>query len=286
MPGEEIQGTGATVYDLDILDAQMLLERLNRIRPDYIFHLAAQSSVAFSWKNPDLTVDVNIKGTLHVLEAIRRLDWRPRLLLIGSGEEYGTIQEEDIPIREEVDLKPGNLYAVTKVCQNMIGKIYSDAYQLDVLSVRSFNHIGPNQEPLFVVADFCKQVVEIERGAHKSAICVGNLSARRDFTDVRDIVRAYMLLMEHGQGGETYNVGSGRAISIGEILQEILKLSPEKIGVEIDPKRFRPVDIPIIEANIEKLQSCTGWMPEIKLEDTLRETLEFWRNQNREFQSG
>lgn len=267
------------IYDLDILEPGAVYELLKVLRPDYIFHLAAQSSVAVSWKNPGLTVDVNIKGTLAVLDAARQLDYKPRILLIGSGEEYGHVEPEEIPISETTLLRPGNLYAATKACQNMVGKIYSDAYGMDIMSVRAFNHVGPNQAPLFVVADFCKQAAEIEKGVRLPVMKVGNLAAKRDFTDVRDVVRAYVLLMERGKAGETYNVGSGHAVSIEEILGQILGLASVKVTVEKDPGKFRPVDVPIIEADIRKLQECTGWKTEIGLEQTLRETLEFWRKE-------
>lgn len=279
MAHEAIQKTDTTVYDLNILEPISVLNLLKNIRPDYIFHLAAQSSVAVSWKNPQLTVDVNIKGTLVLLEAIRQLDYKPRVLLIGSGEEYGRVTAMDIPISETVLLQPGNIYAATKACQNMLGSIYSNAYGMDIMSVRAFNHIGPNQAPLFVVADFCKQVADIEKGFQKPVISVGNLSAKRDFTDVRDVVRAYVRLMESGKAGETYNVGSGHAVAIEEILNMILRMSAEQIEIEVDTKKFRPVDIPIIEADIRKLQECTGWKPEIKLQETLQQTLDYWRQQ-------
>lgn len=274
---ENIRKDSVEVYDLNILDFDSVLTLLKQLRPDYIFHLAAQSSVALAWKNPELTIDVNIKGTQHVLEAVRQLDYKPRLLLVGSGEEYGHVEPEQIPIRENTLLRPGNIYAATKAFQNMIGKIYASAYGMDVLSVRAFNHVGPNQAPQFVVADFCKQVAEIEKGKQEPVIRVGNLAARRDFTDVRDVVRAYVLLMEKGAAGETYNVGTGQAVPIEYILNEILKLSTKEIEVKVDPAKFRPVDVPVIEADVRKLCQCTGWQREIELGQTLRETLEYWR---------
>ena len=277
MSHEQIARNGIEIHDLDILKKEDIIKLLEDIRPDYIFHLAAQSSVALAWKNPDLTVDVNVKGTLHVLDAIRMLDYKPRVLLIGSGEEYGHVKIDEVPIIEDNVSRPGNIYAATKACQNMIGKIYSDAYNLDIMSVRAFNHIGPNQAPLFVVADVCKQVAEIEAGRQEPVIKVGNLSAKRDFTDVRDVVKAYVLLMEQGNAGETYNVGSGQAVSIQYILEQILSLSMVKIQVEVDSARLRPVDVPIIEADINKISICCGWKPEIDLKTTLKETLDYWR---------
>lgn len=159
----------------------------------------------------------------------------------------------------------------------MIGRIYAQAYDMNVMMVRAFNHIGPNQAPMFVVADFCRQVARIEKGLGEPVIYVGNLSAKRDFTDVRDVVRAYALLARLGKRGETYNVGSGHAVSIQEILDKILKLSDMEIRVSVDPEKLRPVDVPIIEADINKIYNCTGWQPVISLEQTLEETLNYWR---------
>lgn len=279
MSHETILREDVEIRDLDILNFDDICNLLCEVRPDYIFHLAAQSSVALSWKNPEMTLDVNVKGTMQVLDSIRQLDYKPQVLLVGSGEEYGRILPEEIPISETTLPRPGNIYAATKVCQNMVGKIYADAYGMDIISVRAFNHIGPNQAPLFVVADFCKQVAEIEKGLQVPIIKVGNLSARRDFTDVRDVVRAYVKLMEHGITGETYNVGSGETVSIEYILNEILNLSSAEINVKIEPSKFRLIDVPVIAADISKLQDCTGWKPEIPLAETLKETLGFWRKE-------
>ena len=269
------------IYNLDILELSQVAELLNKIRPDYIFHLAAQSSVAYSWKNPGLTIDVNIKGCVNLLDGIRQLDYKPRVLLIGSGEEYGHIKDGECPIVEDNVLRPGNIYAATKSCQNMLGKIYSDAYDMDVMMVRAFNHIGPNQTPVFVVADFCKQVADIENGQAEPVIYVGNLSARRDFTDVRDVVRAYAMLVKDGKRGETYNVGRGHAVAIQEILERIVALSDKDIEVRVDESKLRPVDVPIIEPDITKIRETVGWEPEIELETTLNETLEYWRRETK-----
>lgn len=265
------------IYNLDILDADAVFRLLQKVHPDYIFHLAAQSSVAAAWKNPGITVDINVHGVVNVLEAVRKLEFRTRILLVGSGEEYGLVRPDEIPVSEENRICPGNIYAATKACQNMLGKIYARAYGLEVIMVRAFNHIGPNQEPLFVVADFCRQVAWIEAGRQDAHMRVGNLEVKRDFTDVRDVVRAYAMLAESGESGETYNVGSGSAVSIAHILQMILNKSEADIMVETDPSRLRPVDLPVIEANIDKLQKITGWKPLIGLEQTVEETLDYWR---------
>ena len=294
MSFETFSYEGVGVYDLDILDRDAIVALLEKLRPDYIFHLAAQSSVAASWKNPGLTIDVNIKGSVNVLDAIRIVrdnslsnqdnvpaqPYLPRILLIGSGEEYGHIRPEETPLPETNALRPGNIYAATKACQNMIGSIYAKAYHLDIMMVRAFNHVGPNQAPMFVVADFCKQVADIEAGLQEPVIRVGNLSAKREFTDVRDVVRAYALLVQKGEPGETYNVGSGHAVAIQDILDQILALSEKEIQVEVDPKKLRPVDVPIIEADTTKLREATGWEKTIELGQTLRETLEYWRGKS------
>lgn len=277
LPHEQFEHPNAQVYDLDIMDKDAIVALLFEIRPDYIFHLAAQSSVGLAWKNPGLTIDVNIKGGINVMDALRELFYKPRVLLIGSGEEYGHIQPTETPIKESNLLRPGNIYAATKACQNMIGNIYSKAYDLELMMVRAFNHIGPGQAPMFVVSDFCKQVAEIEKGLKEPVMKVGNLAAKRDFTDVRDVVKAYVSLIQSGLAGETYNVGSGSAKEIREILNLIVSMSTVKIDVEIDPNKIRPVDVPIIEADISKINELTGWKPQIPLEQTISETLEYWR---------
>lgn len=277
LPHEKVEIEGAEVFNLDILNKDEIVDLLFKLRPDYIFHLAAQSSVGASWKHPDLTIDINIKGSVHVMDAIRELYYKPKVLLIGSGEEYGHIKEEETPITEDNMIRPGNIYAVTKVCQNMIGSIYAKAYDMDLMLVRAFNHIGPTQAPMFVVADFCKQVAEIEKGLRPPVMYVGNLTAKRDFTDVRDVVRAYAMLIQKGKAGETYNVGSGKAISIQEILDMIIFLSGKDIKVEVDPNKLRPVDVAIIEADTTKLKEATGWEQKITLKQTIQETLNYWR---------
>lgn len=277
MPQEQAGPEKGLVCNLDILDLEEVIKVVETVKPDYIFHLAAQSSVGVSWEKPGLTVDVNIKGCVHVLEAVRRQAKKIRVLLVGSSEEYGKIREEEIPVREEYRIKPDNIYAATKACQNWIGAIYAQAYHMDIIMVRAFNHIGPQQSPAFVVSDFCRQTAEIEAGKRKAVIKTGNLDAKRDFTDVRDIVRAYVLLAEKGAAGETYNIGSGHAVRVGDILQMILEQALAEIDVEADPKRFRPLDVPVIEADIHKVCETTGWMPKISLKQTIEDTLQAWR---------
>jgi len=275
LPNEKIVNSECKAHNLDILDKNAVSEILEIVKPDIIYHLAAQSSVALSWKNPQMTVDINIKGSLNVLESLRDSGLSSRIILIGSGEEYGYIRT--CPVSEEETPRPGNIYAATKACQSMIGNIYAKAYKMDIVMVRAFNHIGAGQLPQFVVSDFCKQTAEIEKGLKAPEICVGNLDAKRDFTDVRDVVRAYMLLGEKGKSGELYNVGSGHARAIREILDMIISQSTADIKITVDPDRLRPSDIPVIEADISKIKAHTGWKPEIPIEETIKNTLDYWR---------
>lgn len=274
--GEDVQS-----FELDILDADAVGALLEQVRPDYIFHLAAQSSIGLSWQKPRLTVEINVKGSLNLLNAVRRLDYQPRILLVGSGEEYGYINPENVPITETEVLRPGNIYAATKACQSLMGKVYADAYNMRMFMARAFNHMGPGQSDKFVVSDFCKQVAQIELGFKPPLISVGNLEAERDFTDVRDMVRAYTSVIQFGVPGEIYNVGSGKAIKIRKILDVILSQSRTKIEVQIDPAKLRPSDIPIIAADTSKLYETTGWKPEIPLEQTVSDVLEYWRSELR-----
>lgn len=281
LPGEVPHTDMAVAYDLDILNKGEIVDLLSRLRPDRIYHLAALASVALCWKNPSAAIDVNIKGAVNLFDAVREIPgYAPRILVIGSGEEYGHVRPEDIPIDEDTAVRPGNVYAATKAAQGLLCGIYARAYDMDIMTVRAFNHVGPGQAPIYVVADFCRQVARIEKGLQDPVMKVGNLSAKRDFSDVRDVVRAYRLLMEHGRPGETYNVGSGRAVSIDELLHMILGLSNTGITVEVDPARLRPVDIPIIEADITKICRDTGWKPEIPLSNTIAGALDYWRGKD------
>lgn len=265
---------------LNILEKECIKPLLDEVMPDVVYHLAAQSSVSVSWKKPQLTAEINIIGTINVLEAIRDAKKQDiRLILVGSGEEYGFIRPEACPISENESLNPGNIYAATKACQGMLGDIYARAYKKDIINVRAFNHSGPGQLPIFVISDFCRQIAKIEKGEHPPEICVGNLSAQRDFTDVRDIVRAYRLLAEKGVSGRTYNVGRGKAVSIQYILDTALSLAKVPIEIKQDQSRMRASDIPIIEPDVSRIFADTGWKSEISAEKTIEDTLNFWRNE-------
>lgn len=281
LPNHHFVRSDVEIVDLNVLDAGKMSNIIHQVKPDYVFYLAAQSSIARSWQNPTKTVEINVRGGLNLLDALRKMDPPPRVLIIGSGEEYGLVSPNDVPIREDVPLNPQNIYAATKACQNMIATVYQRAYSLPIMLIRAFNHIGPGQADTFVVSDFCHQIAKIESGIQEPVIKVGNLSARRDFTDVRDVVRAYTALAQFGSPGETYNVGHGHAISIQNVLDTVIEQSEVPINVFVDKKKLRPIDAPIIEPDISKLYSATGWKPEIPLQDSIKEMLEYWRNEHR-----
>ena len=268
---------------LDIMDKEAAAQLIAEVSPDIIYHLAAQSSVSVSWKKPQLTAQINVIGTINVLEAVREAPKTDiRLVLIGSGEEYGFIREVACPLSEDEPLRPGNIYAATKACQGMLGEIYARAYKMDIIMVRAFNHSGPKQAPLFVISDFCRQIARIEMQDGAAQMSVGNLTAMRDFTDVRDVVRAYRLLGEKGISGRTYNVGRGKAVTIQYILDTALSMARLPIEIKQDPARMRASDIPIIEPDVSLIHADTGWNADISMEQTIADTLDYWRKEMRE----
>jgi len=268
-----------TIRTADITNNKQIEAVLADCRPVVIYHLAAQSSVAVSWQNPQATMRINLEGTINLLEAVRKLKLDSSILLIGSGEEYGAIQPEDLPIDESQHPNPQNPYALSKLYQTLLGLHYMRAYNMKIYLARPFNHTGPGQNTGFVIPDFASQIAKVEAGLQDPVIWVGNLSAKRDFCDVRDVVRAYYSIMEKGQIGRIYNIASGQAVPIQSILDQLLSLSTVPIEVKIDQKKFRPADVPVIYSSISRIKAETGWEPQIKLYDTLKDTLEFWRMQ-------
>lgn len=264
-------------YKLDVLNQEELGEIIVKTEPDYIFNLAAQSSAAISWKNPQKTMEVNINGTINLLQSIRGIGLSPRILLVGSSEEYGFIKPEDIPVNEQQDIKPGNPYAVSKIAQTLIGEVYSRAYNMEIIMVRAFNHIGPRQSATFVASDFAKRIAQMEKGILEPVLLVGNLEAKRDFTDVRDIVRAYYMLMSQGEKGEIYNIGSGNQYEIQYILDSLLELTNIDIEIKRDPNRMRPSDVTIVQCDNTKLKRITSWKPEYTIKETLLDIINYWR---------
>ena len=260
-----------------ITDFSKLKTTLKRIKPNYIIHLAAQSSPSKSWKAPVDTVRVNIEGQVNLLEAIRSIKIDPKIIIAGSCEEYGLVKKSEIPIRETQPLRPLNTYAVSKVAQDFLGYQYYKSYGMKVIRTRPFHHTGPRRPAHFVCSSFAKQIALIEKNKQKPIIRVGNLSAKRDFTDVRDMVSAYSLIMKKGIPGEVYNISSGSGIVIKEILDILLSFTDKIIKVEKDIKRFRPNDVPVFIGDSSKLKEISGWKPEIPIEKTLKDILEYWR---------
>lgn len=269
--------TGAWLRRVDLREELRVLELIRDSRPDYIFHLAALSSVGRSWHYPWETISNNIRAQLNILQALVTLDIRPRVLIVGSADQYGLVRPEDNPIDENTTLRPNNPYSVSKISQDMLGLQYFFSHQIPVVRVRPFNHIGPGQRRQFVAPDFASQIAQIEAGRIDPVMSVGNLEARRDFTDVRDVVRAYHLAITKGTPGEAYNIGTGQAHSIRELLDILLDLTEASIEVEQDPKRMRPSDVPLSVCDPDKLRKDTGWAPEIQFERSLADVLDEWR---------
>jgi GDP-4-dehydro-6-deoxy-D-mannose reductase len=246
-------------------------------RPDWIFHLAGQASVAASWNDPATTLAINAGGAINLLEAVRAVALSPRIVLVGSGEQYGAVPAEDNPIKETYPPAPLNPYAVAKQTQDLFGYQYWVSYRLPIIRARAFNHFGAFQDDAFVVASLAQQIAEIEAGLRPPTLFVGNLAARRDFLPVADVVRAYIALADRGTPGSVYNVGSGAARPISALLDILLSFAACPIDVQRDPARVRPVDTPLIEADITRIRAETGWEPHIPLDLALRETLDYWR---------
>lgn len=265
--------------EFDMTDFSSVRQVLDRVRPDKIFHLAAQSFVPTSWNAPAETLNTNIAGELHIFEAVRQLNINPWIQLACSSEEYGMVYPDEVPIKETNPLRPLSPYAVSKVAQDFLGYQYHQSYELNIVRTRAFNHTGPRRGENFVTSNFAKQIVEIEKGKREPVLFVGNVEAKRDFTDVRDVVRAYWLATEKGEPGEVYNICSNKTISIKEMLDLLLGLSPmkDKIKIKEDSARLRPSDVQILFGDCTKFMQRTGWKPEISLEKTMADLLDYWR---------
>lgn len=262
---------------LDLRDQTAVQAVLATVRPEAVIHLAAQSHVPTAYADPWATLENNIRGQLNLLESCVRLELSPRFLVIGSGEEYGRAAPETLPLREEHPLRPENPYSVSKVAQDVLGYQYFISYGLPVVRVRPFNHVGPGQSARFVLPAFASQIARIEASQQEPVLRVGNLTPARDFTDVRDVVRAYHLALTQGRPGEVYNVASGVPRTIQSLLDALLALARVPIRVEVDPERYRPADVPLIYGSAEALRRDTGWEPQIPFEQTVREVLGEWR---------
>jgi GDP-4-dehydro-6-deoxy-D-mannose reductase len=277
--GDDIVAPGV---ELDVRDGPALCAAVEQARPDAIYHLAALSHVGDSWDAPEETFVVNAVGTLHLLEAARFLGRSagvmPRVLLVCSAEVYGPVRPEQLPVTEDTPLRPVTPYAVSKVSAEYLGLQMYLAHGLPVVRVRAFNHVGPGQAPSFVVSSLARQIAVIERDGGRQ-LRVGNLTPRRDFTDVRDVVRAYRLLVERGVPGEVYNVCSVKDVGIEELARRLLRRAGLALELSIDPALERPVEVPVMRGDPSRLRAATGWTPATDLDETLDAVLDYWRSE-------
>ncbi len=279
LPGWDCSYVDARVerVEVDLRDRVATRAMLEQYAPQVIFHLAAQAFVPVSWDDPWDTLENNIRAQTNLLDALVKLKAKPRMLVIGSNEEYGLVQPGDLPLREDSPLRPNSPYAVSKIAQDYLGLQYFLSHQIPCVRARPFNHIGPRQSEHFVAPAFARQIALIEAGRQEPVIRVGNLSTQRDFTDVRDMVRAYYLVALKGEPGQVYNIGSGQPRSIQTLLETMLSFSTVSIRIERDPQRMRPSDTPITYCDASRLRAATGWEPRFSFEQTVRDVLEDWR---------
>ncbi len=281
--GDEIKRIEGIKDKIEILECNLTnriaVERvLQKVKPDKIFHLAAQSFVKVSWDGPEDTIFNNIMSELNIFEACRDLDINPIIQIAGSSEEYGSVLEKELPIKETNPLRPLSPYAVSKIGQEMLGYQYCKSYGLKIVLTRAFNHEGPRRGEQFVTSNFAKQIAEIEKGKKEPIVDVGNLEARRDYTDVRDVVVAYWLATEKCEYGKPYNICSGKTWEIKKVLDFLIGLSTKKgIAIRQDESRMRPSDVPILDGDYSEFRRATGWEPKIPFEKTLEDTLNYWR---------
>ena len=272
-------GDRVTLHDCDLTDLSSLIRVLSDVKPDLVFHLAAQSYVVMSYRAPTATVDSNVNGTINLLEAVRQVGQDPLIHVCSSSEVYGQVRDEDIPIREDCPFRPASPYAVSKVGEDMAALMYHTAYGIKTIRTRMFTHSGPRRGDVFVDSAFAKQVARIEKGLQEPVLRVGNLDSVRTFADVRDVVKAYWLLLERCPPGEVYNIGGATTMTVREMLDMLLDMTSLKasIEVEVDPGLLRPADVTNQVPCTDKFRAATGWEPEIPYERTLRDMLDYWR---------
>jgi GDP-4-dehydro-6-deoxy-D-mannose reductase len=263
-------------FTFELTDRRTLQRALETWKPDAVYHLAAQAFVGEALANPSATFETNVLGTVNLLEAARAATPSARVLCVGSADAYGPVTPADLPLSETLPLRPANPYGASKAAAEVIALQYSRAEMLDVVATRSFNHTGPGQRPPFAVPAFTQQIAEIARGSAPPVLRVGNLDARRDFSDVRDVVRAYRLIVERGVAGTAYNVCSGRSVAMHDIVEQLKNVAGANISIEIDPARLRASDTPEIVGDNSLLREHTGWKPAIALTQTLRDIYEWY----------
>lgn len=269
-----------TLVNGELIDQTSLIKVLKISKPDYIYHLGALSWVEPSWDMPGAYMQVNAIGTINLFEAMRATRLKPRILISCTPEEYGDVPKEKIPITEESEINPVNLYAASKVAQDSVCQAYQASYKFEVIRTRAFNHEGPRRDILGALASFAYQIARIERGLQKPRVLVGNLSAKRNFTDVKDMVEAYFLAMEKGIPGQLYLIGSNQIYTIKKCLEMLIALSPssKKIRYRVDPKRVRPTELRLLIGKFDKFEKLTSWKPKIPLKKTLESILDYWRD--------
>lgn len=259
----------------DLLDFDGIVDAVNTCLPDAIFHLAGQASPSQSWRDPARTIAINTGGTANVLEAARRAG-KPRTVLVTSAQIYGHLNADSLPITEEVTPDPGHPYGISKWAAGRLVQLYHNRYGLPVVEARPFNHIGPRQARGFVVPDFASQLAAIKAGLQEPVIAVGNLSVERDFADVRDVVKAYRLLVDNGRPGEPYLICTGRPVAIQQLLDMLIEIAGVEVRIEYDPKLIRKSETPRIFGSYAKLEKDTGWKPQISLQQSLADAIEEW----------
>jgi GDP-4-dehydro-6-deoxy-D-mannose reductase len=266
------------LVQIDLQDTTAVAQLIDSVQPDFVYHLAALPAVAESFEKPVVTIVNNVSVQINVLEALRKSKLSHcKILIVTSANVYGKVAPSDLPIDEQTPFNPTNTYAVSKIAQDYLALQYFTSYNMQIIRVRPFNHMGPRQATGFVISDFAKKIAEIEKGLIEPKIAAGNLFPKRDFTDVRDIVRGYTEIMEKGVVGDVYNIGSGKSYKIADILSQMLAMAKVKITVEKDEELLRPSDIPELVCDNSKLIKVTQWAPSIPLKKTLQDTLDFWR---------
>ncbi len=279
--GDEVTGLALQETEgwlgVDLRDAAAVEEVVATTKPRAIVHLAAQSSTAASWRDPAFTYESNVTGTHHLLAAAQRHVPECRVLISGTSDGYGIVKAEDCPLTEEAALRPVSPYAASKVAQEAVGRMFFEAYGLGVVVARAFMHVGPGQAPSFATARWARQIARIEHGLQEPMLTVGNIHVQREFCDVRDVIAAYLALLEKGAAGEAYNVATGAARPLADALEMFLSRSTADIEVRVDQDLIRPADPPILAGDPTKLMEATGWVPTHRLDDTLAEVLDYWR---------
>lgn len=273
--GDEVVAIDA---ETDVADQEALDPVVAAAAPDAIYHLAARTHVGESWHHPTEVLRVNVLGTACLLAAARRLDPSPTVLVVSSAEVYGVVGPEELPLTEASPVAPATPYAASKAAAEQVALQAWRGYRQPVMVVRPFNHIGPGQAPNFAVPALAKRIVDAQRSGATS-LAVGTLTTRRDFTDVRDVVKAYRLLVEHGEPGSVYNLCTGRDVAIADIAERLLALAGTSLSLETDPSLVRPVDVPVLRGDPSRIEQVTGWKAEIPLDDTLRAVLEHWASE-------